>query len=268
MLRLIQIEWLKTKSSSSFWFLLILFGIGVYVVCSIGTVLMNANIESYSSHGPPPELPSFNIYEFPDIWHNLTYLASVLKVFLGIIIIVSVCNEFAYRTLKQNIIDGLNPLEFIGTKLVIIVALAFLSMIWVTGLVYYFGLNYAETDTWGYMYRKIDFIGAYFIQALMFMCMSMMIALLLRTTGLAIVFMLAYSLFLETIIRWMFFDTDGMLVRLLPVEANNSLIQLPYNPFNPESTQVSVSAFTVGLNLAWTALFVSLSYLILKRKDL
>jgi ABC-type transport system involved in multi-copper enzyme maturation permease subunit len=48
------------------------------------------------------------IFNFPYIWHFNTYMASILKFFLALVIVSMMANEYTHGTLKQNLIDGLS----------------------------------------------------------------------------------------------------------------------------------------------------------------
>lgn len=48
------------------------------------------------------------IFNFPYIWHFNTFVAALLKIFLAIIIVSMMSNEYTYKTIKQNLIDGLS----------------------------------------------------------------------------------------------------------------------------------------------------------------
>ena len=45
------------------------------------------------------------IFNFPYIWHFNTFVAALLKIFLAIIIVSMMSNEYTYKTIKQNLID-------------------------------------------------------------------------------------------------------------------------------------------------------------------
>jgi hypothetical protein len=53
-------------------------------------------------------LAEMGIFNFPFIWHFNTYIAAILKLFLAIVIVSMMANEYSYGTLKQNLIDGLS----------------------------------------------------------------------------------------------------------------------------------------------------------------
>ena len=50
-------------------------------------------------------LAEMGIFNFPFIWHFNTYIAAILKLFLAIVIVSMMANEYTYGTLKQNLID-------------------------------------------------------------------------------------------------------------------------------------------------------------------
>jgi len=54
------------------------------------------------------QIAEMGIFNFPYIWHFNTYIAAILKLFLAIVIVSMMANEYSYGTLKQNLIDGLS----------------------------------------------------------------------------------------------------------------------------------------------------------------
>jgi hypothetical protein len=93
---LIRIELIKIKSNASFWVLVSLHvGIILLVVLS-GKVFLNTlsiNGENISKMIDPSNIP---LYQFPDIWHNITYVAGYLKFILAIYMIISITSEISY----------------------------------------------------------------------------------------------------------------------------------------------------------------------------
>lgn len=120
MLRLLNIDLKKIVNYRTFWVLLTLYSI---LIISIPTSVMEflkwlkvkgANFEGFD----PLRIP---VLYFPDIWQNITYVYAFLKIVLAIVVIISVSNEFSYKTVRQNVIDGLNRLDFVVSKLSTIV---------------------------------------------------------------------------------------------------------------------------------------------------
>ena len=116
MIRLFEIEWLKLKNYKVFWILIGMYFLGLILILSSGMLLM----EFMKNHGAefegidPTIIP---LYDFPDVWQNMTYIATFFKIILAFIVIISVTNEIGYRTLRQNIIEGLSKWEFLKSKL-------------------------------------------------------------------------------------------------------------------------------------------------------
>ena len=73
------------------------------------------------------------IFNFPYIWHFNTYAASLFKLFLAVVIVSMMANEYTYGTLKQNLIDGLSKKEFILSKFYVVISFALASTVFVFG---------------------------------------------------------------------------------------------------------------------------------------
>jgi ABC-2 type transport system permease protein len=261
MIRLFQIEWIKAKSNMAFWALLFLYMIGVYVLCSIGTGIMNM---SGNVNGAAMDLSAINMYNFPQAWHNLTYISSYLKIFLGIAMIVSISNELQQKTLRQNIIDGLSKIEFVITKIIFALMLSLMATLLIFAIGCYFGMTYADQFNVDFLVERLDFVGAFFLQTFAFLLFSLFIGILIRSTGLTI----AYSFLIETFAIWIFFDSDGVLAALLPMNALDNLIQFPVS-LNPEAQIKNFVGMTdVLICSVWLVVYSSISYLVLCKKDL
>ena len=109
MKRLLTIElqklWLNRASK---WLI-----ITYFVLLSFIALLASVN---FNFLGLDFRLADMGIFNFPFIWHFNTYIATWLKLFLAIIIVSMMANEYTYGTLKQNLIDGLSKKEFITSK--------------------------------------------------------------------------------------------------------------------------------------------------------
>ncbi len=121
MKRLIQIEWLKNYS----YFPVILFS-SIYFILVIGFTML-CSIKSIPILGIPVNIRDQGFLNFPQIWNFLTYITALLKIFLGLIIIFTISNEFTCKMFKQNVIDGLSKKEFILSKVLTIGLLSFIE---------------------------------------------------------------------------------------------------------------------------------------------
>ena len=106
MLRLLSIELDKIKRNRAAKVITI-----VYCSLILGISLF-ASYE-FNFAGINFRIADQGIFNFPFIWHFNSFMASWLKIFLAIVIVSIVANEYSYNTLKQNLIDGLSKKEFI-----------------------------------------------------------------------------------------------------------------------------------------------------------
>src|SRR5690606_24020100 len=84
------------------------------------------------------------IFNFPYIWHFNTYIAAILKIFLAIVIVSMMANEYSYRTLKQNLIDGLSKKEYVLSKFFTVVGFALISTLFVFVVSMILGLIFSD----------------------------------------------------------------------------------------------------------------------------
>lgn len=267
--RLLTIEWLKLKHYRPFWILITLYFLVLALVCSS----MMLYLEYLASRGAsfegisPAMIP---FYDFSDIWHNITYLATFLKIFLGFIVVISICNEWNFRTIRQNIIDGLDKWEFLLSKLLIIFLLAVVNVLFIFILGMVLGSIYSPVHGLDVVFQNFEFVPAYFLDVFAFLIFSLFVGMLIKKTGFAIVLLALYGLFIEPI---------GVLIlsnvyeqytfyEFLPIRAINKLITFPYQKYAFQEVKDYVVWHEVLLVLAYMLLFFFLSFRILKTRDL
>jgi len=76
MKKLLKIEWLKVKSYKTFWLIIALYFVFLLTGILFAEMIFNSMIEDISKNSPFP-FPRFSFYTFPDVWHNITYFASI-----------------------------------------------------------------------------------------------------------------------------------------------------------------------------------------------
>lgn len=264
--RLIKLEWIKNKSNMTFWILLAVYVGAVYVVLSSGTILMNMTYE-FTSNQEIQSVPQITIYDFPGIWHNLSYIGSFVRILLAIVLVVNISNEISFRTIRQNIIDGLSKEHFLTSKIIWIFGLSTVATLDFIGVTLFFGFKYSPSTDQGVIFSHLDFIGAYFLEIFGYLCFAMLVTFWIKKSGLSIMFILAYSILFENFFGWIFLDSEGFLIKLLPINALDNLIRIPFNILEPESVQKTVEITELSIALGWTAGFIFLSYLLLKNRD-
>jgi ABC-2 type transport system permease protein len=266
--RLLSIEWLKLKHYRPFWILTGLYFLVLTLVCSSVTLLFEyMQSQGADFNGISPVMIPF--YDFADIWHNLTYLASFFKIFLGFIVVISICNEWSFRTIRQNIIDGMNKWEFLTSKLLIILALALFNAIYLIVLGLLLGSIYSPVTGPDVMFQNFEFVFAYFLDLFAFLVFSLFVGMLIKKTGFSIVLLALYSLFLEPIAYAILVNTyDGIaFYEFLPIRSFNKLIEIPYGKYLFREIKDYLVWHEVLIVVGYTALFFFGSFRMLKARD-
>jgi len=274
MIRLIQIEWYKLKHYRPFWILIGMYTFLSIVICSslmfFMTFLKNKGADFRGFD--PTMIP---LYDFPDIWHNLTFIAAFVKIILAFIVVMSIYNEINHRILRQNVIDGLSKLEWLGSKLFFIGVIASCAtlLLFINGLI--LGFIYSHPDAFSSAFENLQFLGAYFLDIFTFLCFAMMLALLIRRGGLVIVGLLMYSLAFEPILSAILYNIPKdipeflrVLPDYLPVQSSRNLIQIPFKRYLFMDTQDGVGLREFGIVMGWLFFNVWISYFLLKKRDI
>ena len=273
MIRLIELEWLKLRRYKVFWILFGMYFLGLAIVCSSGMFLMEFfKRQGAEFNGIDPTI--IPLYDFPDIWQNMTYIATFFKVILGFIVIISVTNEISYRTLRQNVVEGLAKNEFLASKLSLafILALTAVLFIFIEGLIT--GLIYSHVKEVQFIFMEMEFLAAYFLEVFTYLCLSLLIGLLLRRAGFAIVLLFMYSLIFEPFITVNFEHNPHLpeifksISPFLPIRSLNNLIKVPFQRYVFMEVQDYVAWSAIAVVSGWLLMYNALILLILKKRDL
>ena len=227
------------------------------------------------------ELGELGIFNFPVIWHITTFFASYFKFFFAIVVVSMIGNEYSNKTLKQNLIDGLSKKEFILSKFYTIVFFSLAATVLIGVATFLIGLYYSSYTEATIIFREIEFLLAYFVKLVGFFSLCLLFGMLVKRSAFALAF-----LFILYILEWIIFgvvtwQTDsadiGFKVKnFLPLESMYKLIDQPFQRVVmtkfPDKAELvydyGVHFHEIAIVLAWTALFIFLSYRILKKRDL
>lgn len=223
MLDLLKIEWLKLKNYRTFWilsalYLISIFGIN-YIVYRIQENIYNAK----QAKGMAEMVIGSRPYTFPTVWQMTSYVSSYLLFLPGLLLIISITNEYSYKTHRQNIIDGWSRKDFISVKLILALIVAFISTI----MVFITALSFGYSSGSSFDTENIYYLGYFFLQTLNYSLVALLFAILFKRGALAIGVFFLYSLVLENLIAKPishYFNGAG---RYFPLESTDSLIPLP-----------------------------------------
>ena len=269
MFRLLKIDFRKYYYSKSFWILIVIYlGLNVLTFFLAELVMNNMVVNAEQNSPMPVTIPGFSLYNFPLIWHNLTFLGGFLKIFLALIVIISITNEFSQKTIRLNIMSGLSRNQFLASKVFFVAILSGLStlILFLSGTI----LGFMKAEQIGLLlfFEKIEFIPTYFLELFTFTSIAMVVAFWLKRSGIAIGFMALYFYILEPILS---FVVPDEIAPYLPMEAIGNLIDVPNSSmmkmFGVNFSEV-VSMPDVVSCLIYCILSILAVYLMINRKDL
>src|SRR5690606_4184788 len=96
------------------------------------------------------------MYDLPDFWQTLTYMASFFNLLLGVLVIVLVSDEYTFRTLRQQVIDGLSRAELVLAKFYVVLGLGAFATFFLLLLGLYFGLLHGQHHTADAVFSQTD----------------------------------------------------------------------------------------------------------------
>nr|WP_294933866.1 ABC transporter permease [uncultured Flavobacterium sp.] len=226
------------------------------------------------------------IFNFPYIWHFNTWVAAILKLFLAIVIVSMMANEYSYGTLKQNLIDGLSKREFIQSKFLTVVLFALGSTFFVFVMSLILGYSFSSYNEFGIVFSDLEYLFAYFIKLVGFFSFCLFLGILVKRSAFAIGFLFVWNIAERIIIelfRWKFNFTENIhekIGQFLPLESMSNLIKEPFTRLSVIKSagemiggkafekDYNVHFYEVLIVLAWTVIFVLMSYKILQKRDL
>jgi ABC-2 type transport system permease protein len=226
------------------------------------------------------------IFNFPYIWHFNTYMAAILKFFLAVVIVSMMANEYTYGTLKQNLIDGLSKKEFIQSKFYTVVLFALGSTVFIFIMSLILGYSFSSYTELSIVTTDLQYIGAYFLKLVAFFSFCLFIGILIKRSAFAIGFIVVWFIIesiLHQVLRWKIIkdgEITDTVMGFFPLESMSNLIKEPFTRFQAYralENQVSgtenikyygIHWYEMLIVIAWTVIFVYLSYRVLRKRDL
>ena len=233
-------------------------------------------------------VPGFSIkglYQFPNIWRFFPWVASWFNLFLAIVVIVLVGNEFSFRTFRQNVIDGLSRNDLIKGKLILIFSIAIYTFLMVLLAVLIFGFINTRDLNFSLFFENSYLLLVYFVQAIGYMTLGLLISVVFRNNGLSIIMFILYFFPIEPILRLMF-KTEVR--RFFPIKIISNLTPTPeFLTMTSEQTYTTSSGtssldfseigllpeklplgITVVVAIGYIGFFIALSTLLINKRNL
>lgn len=280
MLKLLKLEYYKNLNYKPFKVFSILYFAILIALLFIGLVDLNL-------FGATINLKEQGIYNFPEIWNFTTWIVALLKIFLGLIIVFSISQEFTNRMFKQNTIDGLGRKEFINSKLLTITIFTAVSTVIVSIITMFLGHQYSKVTDPSKTYAEVYLIGNYFVKLFAFFSFLMFLSVLLRKSMFVFLGFFVYWIVEKILIgietvpklsgvqaeqKKAIVENEFFITNFLPLESMSNIIPNPlirldmikmmgvkYTAHYPTESMIAT--------IIWTVIFIGASYWILRKRD-
>lgn len=278
MLRLLQIEFQKLWQNRLSKILIIGYFVLLTSIALIAAVKFDIGPIKF-------HLAEQGIFNFPYIWHFNTFIASFFKLFLAIIIVSMVANEYSNKTIKQNLIDGLSKKEFILSKFITVLLFSIVStlFVFITSLI--LGLIYSNYTEMGIIFSELEYVLAYLVKHIGFFSFCLFIGILIKRSAFALGFLIIWNVIewiSYGIMFWIFGRNStypDTIAQFFPFRSMSNLIDEPFSRLsavkavaNQVGEQLNydytVHWYEIAIVVVWTFLFIWWSLVLLKKRDL
>lgn len=291
MKKYLQIEYMKIKGNTSFKVFTLLFLILMPIIIIVLPSYFKDGIFGFGMNDSYPFMPR----SASSTWYYTTYIASWFSFYLlSFIIIFHITNEYAAKTVRQNIIDGYSKLDYLKSKIGMVVFMASTATLYVfiIGLIaaLYFQNNQPDTSTqlvdfadlfgivssdmailteFGGMFDGILFILGYFIQVLAYFTVAVLVSMLVRKGALAV--LLFFGIFFINMILSGVLSMQGFenIIDYLPMNSFSALLpnfEFKFLIFGLGEME-TLSLINAVISLAYIVFFIFLTKVIFYKRD-
>ena len=277
MKRLLQIEFIKLWNNRASRVLILSYFILLTSIALIAAIKFDIGPIHF-------HLAEQGIFNFPYIWHFNTFITAFFKLFLAIVIVSMMSNEYSNKTIKQNLIDGLSKKEFVLSKFLTVLSFAVISTLFVFVVSMVLGLIYSDYNELSIIFSDLEFLLAFFIKLVGFFSFCLFLGVLVKRSAFALGFLILWQVFegfVRGMLRWKFFDssTTDAIMGFFPLNSMWNLLKEPFTRLGAVQSVANQIGEQIALNyrvhwyemlivLVWTVLFVYSSYALLKKRDL
>ena len=268
MLRLLKIEILKNKSYKAFIIMMSLYFLSMGIVTARGMEFLKWLASLGADFGEIADITRVPLYHFPDIWHNLAYVSSFFKFILAIVVIISITNEFSFKTVRQNIIDGFDRKDFLASKVLMIGLLTLTATVFLLLICLITGLIYTPPEDLRFILKDTEFLFGFFLETFTYLLFALLIGTFVQRSGFAIGLLFLYTLILEPILTFNLPEKLEFLIPYFPMRAMNEVVKVPFLKYAFMEIRDYLSFASVVTILIYAGLFIYLTYKMLRNRDL
>ena len=277
MVRLLQIEFIKLWNNRASKVLILSYFVLLTSIALVAAIKFDIGPIKF-------HLAEQGIFNFPYIWHFNTFITAFFKLFLAIVIVSMMANEYSNKTIKQNLIDGLSKKEFILSKFLTVVSFSLISTVFVFVVSLILGLVYSDYNEISIIFSDLEFVFAFFIKLVGFFSFCLFLGIFVKRSAFALGFLILWQIFegfVRGMLRWKVLDSEGtdVVMGFFPLNAMFNLVKEPFSRLSAVQNVANqigeefkfdfqVHWYEILIVLIWTVIFIYLSYALLKKRDL
>ena len=226
----------------------------------------------------PAVLPSEKVFiQFSTVWEYLGYAGNwMVFFFLGVMLIYTITLEVSYKTLRQSIIIGMTRQQYFASKVYLLLVLSVIATLYYTLIALVVGfINTPDADISLALANEWA-IPRFFLMCIGYLSFAMMIAYLIRNSGLAVFLYLSTVLLVEPLIRLGHVKFLGAKFQnYYPMNCVEDNMPLPLLKMADyvKSSEVDLTVLlsykmAAIMTVIWTIIFIGISYYNFTKRDL
>lgn len=279
-MRLLEIELYKIWHNKISRVLMIGYFLLIFSIAILSTITIELGPIKFN-------LAEQGIFNFPYIWHFNTFIIAILKIFFAVVIVAMIGNEYSYKTIKQNLIDGLSKAEFLKSKVYTIGAFVGISTLLVFIISLILGGIYSDYNEFQIIFSDLEYLLAYAVKLFGFFSFCLFLAILIKRSAFALGFLALWQVFegiAYGLMRWKLSDfiptlSAEQVIQYFPLQALSNLISEPFTRLSAIQNiadqigeglnkDYAISLVNLMVVVVWSVLFICGSYRLLQRRDL
>ena len=270
MIRLLKIELKKIVRYKPFWVMTGLYVFFFIFLCFVYEDTIRGFIQGFERGNTQTQTQTQTTNEkfyeyfsamknYPNIWVHISNLAFFFKFLIAIVMVMLVCNEYQYRTLKQNFIDGMSRKEIILGKELVIVIISLISTILMVLLVLILGNNRtSETN----IFQGSYIVFLYFLAMIFYLNIVYFLSTLIKKSGFTILILLLYG-FVEGIVSFLY----KPIADYLPYHVIDSIIPSTLETLKNNNYHFSIEPKNIVIAVLYLILSIFGNYYLLKKRS-
>jgi hypothetical protein len=269
---LLKTEWFKMRKYPAFWWIMGLTLLSYPGINYLFYQVISREIVQDPKYGQFAKMAIGSPYEFPETWHTVMYFSSWFIFIPAVVVIMLICNEYSFKTHRQNIIDGWGRGEFISSKLIDVLIISAIITAVNFVIAFIFGTISQERlikDTWG----QVQYVLLFGLQTFAQLTIAFLIGFLVRKAFIALGIFIFYYLAFENILTlFLQHKFNASWTEYFPLNISDGLVPPPafISKFNLSYYNEAIAGIPkhIALTIALTSFIWGLCYWINKRRDL